>query len=416
MGSLDIKPAEEDKAILSHCPLTNLIGENAFGDMDFDFGKRRHCSLHHRTTTYVIKKTGKWLDSKALAESSSILKTAKKNAKMLRRKHREQERLVKMKIKERVLENERLKKLKEMQAAEQKQKIIQSVLEHGGPGASARDVKNLVRKTRTVSRSLLALKAEIWYKKTAWGGWGPQTYWVMGGALRLTGSWEGPSDLLGHGRGPQTYWVMGGALRLTGSWEGPSDLLGHGRGPQTYWVMGGALRLTGSWEGPSYFLGHGRAFRLSGSWEGLQTFWVMGGALRLTGSWEGPSDLLGHGRALRLSGSREGLQTFWVMGGALRLTGSWEHLFQSLMAHLGGPAAVDNDSASGSDTAPAQSAVSARKRKRGSESDTDSESGSDSNSGELTLDEPQVLFFFFQTADAVGQCFFVTTATMWVRC
>ena len=152
---------------------------------------------------------------------------------------------------------------------------------------------------------------------------------------------------------------MGGGLRLTGSWEGPSDLLGHGRGPQTYWVMGGALRL---------------------------------------------------------SGSREGLQTFWVMGGALRLTGSWEHLFQSLMAHLGGPAAVDNDSASGSDTAPAQSAVSARKRKRGSESDTDSESGSDSNSGELTLDEPQVLFFFFQTADAVGQCFFVTTATMWVRC
>ena len=105
-----------------------------------------------------------------------------------------------------------------------------------------------------------------------------------------------------------------------------------------------------------------------------------------------------------MGGGEWGTQTYWVMGGALRLTGSWEHLFQRLMAHLGGPAAVDNDSASDSDTAPAQSAVSARKRKRCSESDTDCESGSDSNSGEPTQDEPQVPFFF-QTADVVDQCF-----------
>ena len=50
------EPTEEDKAILSHCPLTNLIGENAFRDMDFDLGKRRHCSLHHRTTTHMLKR------------------------------------------------------------------------------------------------------------------------------------------------------------------------------------------------------------------------------------------------------------------------------------------------------------------------------------------------------------------------
>jgi len=102
VGKFGHEPTEEDKAILSHCPLTNLTGENAFGDMDFNLGKRRHCNLHHRTTTHMLKrnKTSKWLDSKAPAESSSILKTAKKNAKMLRRKHREQERLVKMKIKE----------------------------------------------------------------------------------------------------------------------------------------------------------------------------------------------------------------------------------------------------------------------------------------------------------------------------
>lgn len=54
-------------------------------------------------------------------------------------------------------------------------------------------------------------------------------------------------------------------------------------------------------------------------------------------------------------------KTVLGVGGCLRLTGSQEQLFQSLMAHLGGPAAVDNDSGSDSDTAPAQSAVSARK-------------------------------------------------------
>ena len=232
-GKFGHEPTEEDKAILSHCPSTNLIGENAFGDMDFDLGKRRHCSLHHRTTTHMLKrnKTSKWLDSKVPAESSSMLKTAKKNAKMLRRKHRKQERLVKMKVKEQVLENEGLKKLKEVQGAEQKQKIIQSVLEHGGPCASARDVRKLVGKTRTVSKSLLALKAEIRHQKTVKtvlgvGGWGV--------GLRLTGSWEDPPVRLTGSHdsqeGPQTYWVMGvvwvgWALRLTGSRVSSDGLL-----------------------------------------------------------------------------------------------------------------------------------------------------------------------------------------------
>ena len=89
-------------------------------------------------------------------------------------------------------------------------------------------------------------------------------------------------------------------------------------------------------------------------------------------------------------------KTVLGVGGGLRLTGSREQLFQSLMAHLGGPAAVDNDSASDSDAAPAQLAVSARKRKRCSESDPACESGSDSNSSEPTQDETQVPFFFKQ--------------------
>ncbi|GFO48411.1 hypothetical protein PoB_007491600 [Plakobranchus ocellatus] len=35
--------------ILNTCPLTNLVGERLFGDLDFDMTKRRHSSLHHRS-------------------------------------------------------------------------------------------------------------------------------------------------------------------------------------------------------------------------------------------------------------------------------------------------------------------------------------------------------------------------------
>ena len=228
-------------------------------------------------------------------------------------------------------------------------------------------------------------------------GRGPQTYWVMGG----------PSDLLGHGRGPQTYWVMGGALRLTGSWEGPSDLLGHGRGPQTYWVMGGALRLTGSWEGPSYFLGHGRAFRLSGSWEGPsdllghgrgpQTYWVTGGpsdflghgrAFRLSGSWEGPSDLLGHGSICS--------KVWWLILVAQQLLIMILHLTVTLLLH-------------------SQLLVPGKGREvlRVTLTLSLDQTATQANWRWMSL---KFSSSFFQTADAVGQCFFVTTATMWVRC
>ena len=44
----------EEQKTLQHCPLTNLMGGNAFGDMDFDMGKRRHTTFHHRSTTQML--------------------------------------------------------------------------------------------------------------------------------------------------------------------------------------------------------------------------------------------------------------------------------------------------------------------------------------------------------------------------
>ena len=67
--------ATEDKQALAHCPLTNLLGENVFGEMDFDMGKRRNTSFHHRSTTQMLhhNKTSKWLAEKPKEEASHLL-------------------------------------------------------------------------------------------------------------------------------------------------------------------------------------------------------------------------------------------------------------------------------------------------------------------------------------------------------
>ena len=52
-GKYGTPPSEDQSKTLHHCPLTNLIGKNAFGNLDFDINKRRHASLHHRSTSQM---------------------------------------------------------------------------------------------------------------------------------------------------------------------------------------------------------------------------------------------------------------------------------------------------------------------------------------------------------------------------
>ena len=47
---------ENVKAKLMHCALTNLIGESAFGDFDFDISKRRNASLHNRSAVHCTRR------------------------------------------------------------------------------------------------------------------------------------------------------------------------------------------------------------------------------------------------------------------------------------------------------------------------------------------------------------------------
>ena len=57
---------------LGHCPLTNLIGENSFGELDFDMSQKRNCSFHHLSSINMMKhnKTSRWLSHKGADEMS----------------------------------------------------------------------------------------------------------------------------------------------------------------------------------------------------------------------------------------------------------------------------------------------------------------------------------------------------------
>ena len=58
------------KEQLMHYPLTNLVGESAFGDFDFDVCKRRNASLHIRSSMHSIKrnKTVEFISSKSRSQ------------------------------------------------------------------------------------------------------------------------------------------------------------------------------------------------------------------------------------------------------------------------------------------------------------------------------------------------------------
>ena len=76
--------ATEDQQTLAHCPLTNLLGENVFGEMDFDMGKRRNTSFHHRSTTQMLhhNKTSMWLAEIPKEEATHLLLIARRESKL----------------------------------------------------------------------------------------------------------------------------------------------------------------------------------------------------------------------------------------------------------------------------------------------------------------------------------------------
>ena len=157
--------SQEVRNTLEKCPLTNLSGEHAFGDLDYNIQTKRHASLHHRSTSNMLKqnKTVAWLAGKSETEREHVLKASRKCSKALRTKHQQQEEVVRLQVQERIIDNERKKKEKELQVAVEKQRIMDCVLKHGGPVRSVQDIQ-------AVSCSgVEALKNQLKYLKVILG-------------------------------------------------------------------------------------------------------------------------------------------------------------------------------------------------------------------------------------------------------
>ncbi|GFR69776.1 hypothetical protein ElyMa_002058000 [Elysia marginata] len=156
---------------LSHCPLTNLVGESAFGDIDYDFSKRRNCTLHNRSTVHMIKrnKTMSFVKCQTSIRRAKLFQTARKHAKLLRKKHKEEEEQVKIVAKEKMVANQEKKIQKDIAILERRNKITLSVKKHGGPCTSSIDVVNLLKTLKEQGRPksyiVKAFQNEIRFQK-----------------------------------------------------------------------------------------------------------------------------------------------------------------------------------------------------------------------------------------------------------
>ncbi|GFO35080.1 hypothetical protein PoB_006158500 [Plakobranchus ocellatus] len=154
---------DEVQSVLNTCPLTNLIGERMFGDLDFDMSKRRHASTHLRTTINMWKhnKTSKWIAKQNWTKARKLLSSARKHRADWKNKSKLSEQTVKNIIKDRIIENNRKKKEKETQNAEKKVELFNTILSHGGVCTTKSDVDKLYRGPNASEN----LKAQLRYRK-----------------------------------------------------------------------------------------------------------------------------------------------------------------------------------------------------------------------------------------------------------
>ena len=171
-GEYGEEPSIERRMKLKHSKLTNLLGENAFGDLDFSQFKRRNASMHYHSGIHMVKtnKTiSKWLTNKTHDEQAKLLQIAHQNSVNLRRKHRQHESNIVIKRKEKLELNKRI--MEEKLAAKQatREKLLADIKHDGGPCQCAADVDNLDLGNLTKAAQIKALKLQMQYQKEILG-------------------------------------------------------------------------------------------------------------------------------------------------------------------------------------------------------------------------------------------------------
>ncbi|XP_070174545.1 uncharacterized protein [Littorina saxatilis] len=183
-GKFGVPPAAYPEG-LDHCPLTNLLGENVFGDFDFDIQKHRNSTLQNRSARQMVahNKTPEWLNKKEDVEKTHLLHFARKKAPGLMQQRRRQEKLVFLKLRERMAQQEATRQMKAAKLAQQKAELIQRIAEQGGACTVRADVSLLLRGLRRRGQKgtvlVEAVKDQVRYQKCVLG---------QKGQLKLSGT------------------------------------------------------------------------------------------------------------------------------------------------------------------------------------------------------------------------------------
>lgn len=164
----------EVRSRMQHSKLTNLIGEQCFGDLDFSIFKRRNASLHHHGTVNMIKRNhtmSAWFSKKTSEEQSRLLSDSAVKAPELRSSNQGKAALVTQQHRQRLEENKLEIEQKLQETLEMKRKIVAGVKQHGGPCLVPEDVDAiLIRLEKAKSRDRLdAIKLELQYHKRVMG-------------------------------------------------------------------------------------------------------------------------------------------------------------------------------------------------------------------------------------------------------
>ena len=151
-----------------HSKMTNLVGEQCFGDLDFSLFKRRNASLHHHSSINMMKRNktaSSWLFQKDAVTQLQLLDAAKKQAPALRKKHMAEEKDA-VAARMGILEENRQRKVDAENKRRDKIQGVMALLQpHNGPCSSPEDVNALLRHYATKKSQLLAIKGELLYQK-----------------------------------------------------------------------------------------------------------------------------------------------------------------------------------------------------------------------------------------------------------
>ena len=156
---------------LKHSKITNLVGEECFGDLDFSIFKRRNASLHHHSTVNMLKrnKTSSWFEAKSVAQQKKLLWLCTLKSQTMREEHQDIQKNVLETRKQMLADNKRQKEIKAAKLAERKHELVEKVKRHGGPCLEKKDVDTILENLGSQRQQIDAIKDEIRYHKTVLG-------------------------------------------------------------------------------------------------------------------------------------------------------------------------------------------------------------------------------------------------------